>query len=81
MLLLSIVLLASTAHAGWYDSDWHYRKSITIDPTQVPSDQNDFPVLINLAGDPDLLTSAQPDGDDLLFTDADAPRCPGRATP
>jgi PKD repeat protein len=37
----------------WY-CGWSYRKNITIDKSKVPSDQTNFPVLINLASDADL---------------------------
>ena len=55
---------------GWYDTEWLYRKKITIDHTDVPSDQSDFPVLISIA-DVDLSADAQTDGDDILFTASD----------
>ena len=52
----------------WWDLDWMYRKEITIDHNKVPSDLEDFPVLIDIV-DSDLATKAQPDGDDIVFTD------------
>jgi hypothetical protein len=55
---------------GWYDSSWYYRKKITIDHTDVPSDQANFPVLLSFT-EPDLNDAlVQTDGDDLLFTDS-----------
>lgn len=55
--------------ANWWNTDWQYRKIITIDPTKVTEDQTDFPVVIDLTDDT-LPTKAQPDGDDFVFTDA-----------
>lgn len=52
----------------WYNSNWGYRKEITINSSQVPSDLTNFPVLINLSSDSDLVSHAQTDGDDILFT-------------
>jgi len=56
--------------ADWFDSDWEFRKQITIDSAKVPSDQTDFPVLISLV-DTDISAKAQADGDDILFTSSD----------
>jgi hypothetical protein len=54
---------------SWYDDEWQYRKQIIIDATQVSgSSHTDFPVLINLSSDADLMNYAQSDGDDILFT-------------
>jgi hypothetical protein len=56
---------------GWYDSSWYYRKKITIDHTDVPSDQANFPVLISFTEPADLNDAlVQADGNDLLFTDS-----------
>lgn len=56
--------------ANWYNSSWRYRKTLTIDETKVSGSTNltNFPVLISLT-DADLSGIAQPDGDDILFTD------------
>lgn len=64
--------------ATWYHTDWHYRKSLTIDNTKVSgaNDLNDFSILINRT-DADLKSVAnggkveQADGGDVLFTSAD----------
>lgn len=56
---------------GWYDAHWRYRKTITIFASQVVQDESDFPVVIALPNDAELLANAQSDGDDLLFTAAD----------
>lgn len=51
----------------WYNSNWEYRKEITIDHNQVASDLSNFPICINIT-DTDLRDKAQADGDDILFT-------------
>lgn len=50
---------------------WTKRKQLTIDGDQVAGSLTSFPVLVRLAGDPDLAAFARPDGFDLLFTAAD----------
>lgn len=57
--------------APWFDSNWNYRKQITVDETKVAADLTDFPMLINLSADSDLASRAQADGDDILFTASD----------
>jgi|GEM_PF-2445010 len=65
--LFLIPQIASTAYAAWYDSNWAYRKAITIDGSQiVGGPHTDFPVLISIT-DTDL-SAARADGWDLLFT-------------
>lgn len=70
-LILTLACLAPCANAAWYDSDWRYRKQITIDNNQVDASLIAFPVLINLAVDAELAANAQADGDDILFTSSD----------
>ena len=60
-----------TPNPVWYSCSWGYRKNITIDKAKVPSDQTNFPVLINLTSDNDLKISARSDGFDILFTSSD----------
>jgi len=67
-LFLFIVCFMQTTQA-WYNTDWNYRKEITIDHDQVPGDITNIPILINLT-DTDLRDMAQNDGDDILFTDS-----------
>ena len=69
--VLGIVMPAMACDAAWYDSGWNYRKPVTIDKTKVVSDQKDFPVLINLGGDPDLSYKAHSSGRDIIFTLSD----------
>ena len=59
--------------AVWWNTDWPYRKPITIDHTKVATDcgtpeLTDFPVLIDIT-DSDLASHAQSDGDDIAFAD------------
>ena len=53
---------------AWYSDDWLYRKEIVIDSTKVSEDLMNFPVVIDITDD-DLAAYAQPNGDDILFTD------------
>jgi uncharacterized repeat protein (TIGR01451 family) len=61
------VLPAEALGQGWYDSNWQYRKRITIDNTMVAGDLTDFPVLLDFT-DTDLRDKARNDGWDILFT-------------
>lgn len=63
------LVIAMGSVSAWYDTDWSYRKSITIDHNMVDSDLVNFPVLINIT-DSDLVTYAQSDFDDILFADS-----------
>jgi hypothetical protein len=68
VIVLTLLVSWSVTHAqGWYDSNWEFRKAITIDSTQVDANLTNFPVLIDIS-DTDLALEAQPDGDDILFT-------------
>jgi len=75
MLLLASLLVMNIASVSavdsWYDSDWTYRKSITIPNSNVDADLVDFPLLVDIL-DSDLVTKAQSDGDDIVFTDSSA---------
>lgn len=53
----------------WYNTDWQYRRTITIDHTKVSGNQTNFPLLIDII-DSSLVGKAQPDGDDFVFTDS-----------
>jgi predicted glutamine amidotransferase len=54
----------------WWNTDWQYRKTITIDPSQVTEDQTDFPIVIDIV-DSDLIGRVQPEGQDIVFIDTD----------
>lgn len=51
----------------WWDTNWKYRKQITIDHTKVAGDITYFPILIRNTS-LDFTIHAQPDGDDFVFT-------------
>jgi hypothetical protein len=56
---------------SWYNSNWLYRKKLTLDSSMVSGDLSDFPVLVSLTSDSDLAADAQNDHDDILFTLSD----------
>jgi PKD repeat protein len=65
---------ASTTAApisSWFDCNWNYRKTITIDRTKVTGSLTNFPILVSLAMDPDLSAHALANGNDILFTSSD----------
>ena len=55
--------------APWWDMDWNYRKLITLSSSQVPSDQTNIPLLINIT-DTDLRDKALSNGNDIAFSDS-----------
>ena len=62
--------------ANWYHTGWLYRQKIIIDSNHtdfsLSGDLSDFPVLIQITSSTNpLFGRAQPDGDDILFTDSD----------
>jgi len=58
--------------SGWYDTDWSSRKQIVIKGSQiVGGPHTNFPVMVKLTNDADLASTAQADGDDILFTNND----------
>jgi len=63
-----IAIKPALGTAEWWNTDWQFRKSITINHTKVAANLTDFPVLINLT-DADLAAKAEEDGSDLAFTD------------
>lgn len=70
-------IAADAVGVDWYNDgtafggySWQYRKEITIQDSQVPATQSNFPVVISLTSDSDLSSKAQADGDDILFTDS-----------
>ena len=65
----------STGGSGWYNTDWGYRKKITLDSDKVPNtNQSNFPVLISRTDadwkDTDHSGHIQVDGGDILFTNS-----------
>jgi len=59
------------ADPGWYDTDWQYRKKITINSGNVTGNLSNFPVLISIVSDSDIGSHAQLNGNDILFTQVD----------
>lgn len=55
---------------NWYDVDWQYRKSITIDADQVSGStaHEDFPLYVTITNSD--LNKAREDGEDIIFVDA-----------
>jgi hypothetical protein len=53
----------------WWNANWRYRKTITINHLKVSGSLTGFPVLVSLT-DSDLASKAQSDGRDIVFTDA-----------
>jgi hypothetical protein len=67
----SFYLISSEeAQTSWPQSDFRYRKQITINNNQVnsPVPLTNFPFMVNIS-DTDLRDKTQPDGDDIIFTD------------
>ncbi len=50
----------------WWNSNWNYRKLITVNSSQVDADMVNFPILVSTT-DTDLRDKAQDDGDDIAF--------------
>jgi hypothetical protein len=57
-----------TADTNWYDNNWRYRKTVSLDGTNFCTTVNAFPVPVTLTGDADLQADARADGFDILFT-------------
>ncbi|MCK4614481.1 MAG: DUF2341 domain-containing protein, partial [Thermoplasmata archaeon] len=60
---------------GWWNSNWLYRKKITIDHTNVDSTLTDFPVLVKIDSTSDLDFSKVEgsSGQDIRFTSTGTP--------
>lgn len=54
----------------WYNVSWLYRKTITLNASEVNGTFNNFPVLISLDVDKNLSAYALNTGYDILFTNA-----------
>jgi hypothetical protein len=52
---------------NWWNTNWGYRRQITIDHTKVAGDLFNFPVLVKTTIDADKV---QHNGDDIVFTDS-----------
>lgn len=64
--------MTSPAYA-WFDKDWSYRKSVTIDTgaAQIAGPEKRFPVLVRLDSSNFRFEDAKPDGSDLRFLASD----------
>ncbi len=60
------IVYAFNDATNWWDSDWSYRKLVTIDHDQVAGNLVNFPVLINIT-DSNLGDEAQSTGNDIAF--------------
>jgi len=57
---------------NWWDTDWSYRKLVTLDSSQIEGSHNNFPVLLNISSDSDLSSHmGQADAGDVVFIDHD----------
>ncbi|PIP34038.1 hypothetical protein COX22_01145, partial [Candidatus Falkowbacteria bacterium CG23_combo_of_CG06-09_8_20_14_all_49_15] len=65
----AIATTSSVLPADWYDSNWFFRKQITVSSALVPSNLNGFSLLATTT-DSDLASVARDDGFDIIFTDA-----------
>ncbi|MBM4248947.1 MAG: DUF2341 domain-containing protein, partial [Euryarchaeota archaeon] len=56
----------------WWDYNWNYRASVTIDNTKLQSPLSDYPVLVNISA-PELVSAGKlrSDGGDARFADSD----------
>ncbi|OYT15103.1 MAG: hypothetical protein B7C24_14835 [Bacteroidetes bacterium 4572_77] len=57
--------------SNWWNTDWDYRKLITIDSSQITDTLTNFPILVHTDGDTSLLDNALANGSDITFIDWD----------
>jgi len=67
----SIVVLAATVQAGWYDSGWIYRQELVFGNSASATTLSNVPVLVHLTGSNFDFNSAQANGQDIRFTAGD----------
>jgi alkaline phosphatase len=63
--------LKATSSQSWYNSNWKYRKEITIDNTGNASDLSNYQVNVNLTASNFNWSKALANGEDIRFTDSD----------
>ena len=68
--LCALVQPTSSPAPPWWNTDWSFRKLISINHTMANADLENFPILIDII-DNDLRDKAQFDGDDIVFMDID----------
>jgi hypothetical protein len=62
--------IANIIDDNWWDSEWEYRKEITINHEMVSSNLKNFPILFHCISS-NFSYHAQPDGDDFVFVSID----------
>jgi hypothetical protein len=60
------VVYAYNDATDWWNSNWGYRKKLSINHSQVPGSLSNVPVLVNIS-DEDLNEKAKTDGSDIVF--------------
>jgi len=58
------------SETNWWNTDWQYRKMITINSSFIDDDLVNFPILFNVLSS-DFISHTQDDGDDFVFIAAD----------
>jgi biopolymer transport protein ExbB len=75
LMLLALLLAAPTSANAWWDSNWSFRKKITIDGGPMGGalleDAGRAPVLVRLHDGNFRFTDAKDDGSDIRFIDGD----------
>ena len=74
VVLAAMASVAMTAPAyAWFDKDWSYRKSVTVDAgaAQIAGGETRFPLLVRLDSSNFRFEDARPDGSDLRFVAGD----------
>ena len=56
---------------AWYNTDWEFRKEITLNGASISGSHTNFPILWHSDVDTDLSTHASGNGHDIVFTDDD----------
>jgi len=67
-IVLAITLFLTTPTLAWWNTDWKYRRPITI---QSENALSDYQVLVQLNGTNFDFSKANPDGSDIRFVDED----------
>jgi len=55
----------------WYNSNWDYRREISIDPSKVDDTLTDFPVMVAFSSSTFTFSNAKDNGEDIRFTSSD----------
>lgn len=69
-IMAMVLLLHQPSYGGWL-AGWTYRKAITIDADSVAAELVNFPLLVDLSADADVVARAKSDSSDVRFTAAD----------